>query len=72
MQSFEFELLQKLSVNLEGVGVGRQQAGLQASPSRQHKEGAQKEGVLSVQLAEVCLDMMARYTYSNLSTLPSR
>ena len=31
-----------------------------------------KEGCLGAELAEVCMDMMARYTYSNLSTLPSR
>lgn len=27
---------------------------------------------IGVELMEVCQDMMARYTYSNLSTLPSR
>ena len=30
------------------------------------------EGGVGMDLADVCLDMMARYTYSNLSTLPSR
>lgn len=27
---------------------------------------------IGIELMEVCQDMMARYTYSNLSTLPSR
>ncbi len=58
--------LQKLSINLEGVGLNRL-IGFQASPSRLRKEGG-----LGVELAEVCVDMMARYTYSTLSTLPSR
>ena len=35
--------------------------------------GGEGEGVMVVsELTEVCLDMMTRYTYSNLSTLPSR
>ena len=35
--------------------------------------GAQADtNKMAVELAEVCMDMMARYTYSNLSTLPSR
>ena len=44
------------------------QAGPQASPGK----ASTKEGALGVELAEVCMDMMARYTYSNLSTLPTR
>ena len=42
----------------------------QSSPQGKGGEG---EGVGVVpELTEVCLDMMARYTYSNLSSLPSR
>lgn len=48
-------------MNLEGGGP-------QASPGSSHH----KESVLGVELAEVCMDMMSKYTYSNVSSLPSR
>lgn len=63
---FHYTFLQKLSINLEGLGLSHLM-GVQASPSRLRREGG-----LGVELAEVCIDMMARYTYSTLSTLPSR
>ena len=49
--------------NLEGVGVSAQGNPLGSVRS---------EGGVGVEMVEVCMDMMARYTYSNLSTLPSR
>lgn len=49
--------------NLEGAGLSAQN-----SPVR----GVRSEGGVGVEMVEVCMDMMARYTYSNLSTLPSR
>ena len=62
--------LQKLSVNLEELRLQGRQAGPQASPGK--AASTIKEGALGMELAEVCMDMMARYTYSNLSTLPTR
>ena len=48
---------QKLSVYAGSISVGRE------------GEGGEEVGE---ELVEVCEDMMARFTYSNLSTLPSR
>ncbi len=45
-------------------------AGHQSASPRRMPEG--EKGRVVSDLTEVCLDMMARYTYSNLSSLPSR
>ena len=52
---------QKMAGNLEGAGC----LSAQSSPVR-------SEGGVGLEMVEVCMDMLARYTYSNLSTLPSR
>ena len=48
---------QNLSMHAGSIGMGRE------------GEGSEEVGE---ELVEVCGDMMARFTYSNLSTLPSR